>query len=151
MPIILVFHPPSILKVSPLSLDIISLDFLLMEVLVPQVAVTPVTQRERAAIQSHDVSNRRSWSHRGIKSLKTDGTEMHSSIKSLADVIFPCDETPPWTLHLPPGSLTRFIWQPMVVVCCNKQNLCCPVPLTMAACLSVVRYSLRNPSCRPEF
>ena len=56
----LVFHPPSILKVPPLSLDIISLDFLLMEVLVPQVGVTPVTQRERAANQSHDVSDR--WS-----------------------------------------------------------------------------------------
>ena len=60
VPIILVFHPPSILKLAPLSLDIISLDFLLMEVLVPQVGVTLVTQRERAAIQSHDVSNR--WS-----------------------------------------------------------------------------------------
>ena len=56
----LVFHPPSILKVPPLSLDIISLDFLLMAVLVPQVGVTLVTQRERAANQSHDVSNRRS-------------------------------------------------------------------------------------------
>ena len=89
MPLILVFHPPSILKVTPLSLDIISLDFLLMEVPVPQVGVTPVTHRERAANQSHDVSDRRSWSHRGIKSLKTDGTGMHSSIKSLADVIFP--------------------------------------------------------------
>ena len=60
VPLILVFHPPSILKVTSLSLDIISLDFLLMEVLVPQVGVTPVTHRERAANQSHDVSNRRS-------------------------------------------------------------------------------------------
>ena len=61
VPLILVFHPPSILKVTPLSLDIISLDILLMEVPDPQVGVTlVVTHRERAAIQSHDVSDRRS-------------------------------------------------------------------------------------------